>query len=151
MSTAGKAARLQALGANHVIALSDGPLAEAVQKLTTGRGADVILDTVGGNVTGQALSSLGPFGRLVHLGYSAGTALTIDSLDLISKPCTILGFNILLVPPERAATDLDEVIALATQGKYRSVVDRTCPMAEVAEATRYLDERRAVGKVVLTF
>jgi NADPH2:quinone reductase len=38
VSTAGKAARLQALGVNHVIALSDGPLAEAVQKLTTGRG-----------------------------------------------------------------------------------------------------------------
>jgi NADPH:quinone reductase len=150
VSTAGKAARLQALGANHVIALSDGPLAEAVQELTTGKGADVILDTVGGNVTGQALSSLGPFGRLVHLGYSAGTTLTIDSLDLISKPCTILGFNILLVPAERSATDLDEVIALAAQGKYRSVVDRTFPMAEVADATRYLDERRAVGKVVLT-
>jgi NADPH:quinone reductase len=151
VSTAGKATRLQALGTNHVIALSDGPLAEAVQMLTTSRGADVILDTVGGDVTGRTLSSLGPFGRLVHLGYSAGTTLTIDSLDLISKPCTILGFNILLVPPERSATDLDEVIALAAQGKYRSVVDRTFPMAEVAEATRYLDERRAVGKVVLTF
>jgi NADPH2:quinone reductase len=106
----------------------------------------VILDTVGGNVTGQALSGLGPFGRLVHLGYSAGTTLTIDSLDLISKPCTILGFNILPVPAERSAADLDEVIALAAQGKYRSIVGRTFPMAEVAEATRYLDERRAFGK-----
>jgi NADPH:quinone reductase-like Zn-dependent oxidoreductase len=87
---------------------------------------------------------------LVHLGYSAGTTLTIHSLDLISKPCTILGFNILLVPATRSAADLDEVMILAAQGKYRSMVDRRFHMAEVVDATRYLDERRAVGKVVLT-
>jgi NADPH2:quinone reductase len=151
VSTAGKAARLRALGADHVVALSDGPLAEQMQKLTEGKGADVVLDTVGGDVTGQALSSLGSFGRLVHLGYSAGTTLTIDSLDLIAKPSTIIGFNIFLVQAERSAKDLDEVIALAGQAKYRAVVDKTFPMSEVAEATRYLDERKAIGKVVLTF
>ena len=151
VSTAGKAARLQALRADHVVALSDGPLAEQMQKLTEGKGADVVLDTVGGDVTGQALSSLASFGRLVHLGYSAGTTLTIDSLDLIAKPSTIIGFNIFLVQAERSAKDLDEVIALAAQAKYRAVVDKTFPMSEVAEATRYLDERKAIGKVVLTF
>ena len=151
MSTAGKAARLQSLGANHVMALSDGPLAKQIEKLTEERGADVVLDTVGGDVTGQALSSLASFGRLVHLGYSAGTTLTIDSLDLIAKPATIIGFNILLVPEERCAKDIEEVLALAAKAKYRVVVDRTFSMSEVAEATRYLDERKAVGKVVLSF
>jgi NADPH:quinone reductase len=151
VSTAGKAERLQALGADHVLALADGPLGEQVQDLTEGTGADVVLDTIGGDVTGQALSSLAPFGRLVHVGYSAGTSLKIDSLDLISKPSTILGFNIFLVPTERSAKDIDEVIALAAKKKYRAVIDKTFPMSEVAEATRYLDERKAVGKVVLTF
>jgi NADPH:quinone reductase len=150
-STARKAERLQAMGADHVVALSDGPLAEQSYKLTDGKGADVVLDTVGGDLTGQALSGLASFGRLVHLGYSAGTTLTIDSLDLISKPSTINGFNIFLVPEERSAKDADEVIALAAQGKYRAVVDKTFPMSEVAEATRYLDARKAFGKVVLTF
>jgi NADPH:quinone reductase len=122
-----------------------------VQDLTEKKGADLVLDTVGGDLTGQALSSLASFGRLVHLGYSAGTRLTIDSLDLISKPSTILGFNILLVPAERSAKDIDEVIALAAKKKFRAVVDRTFPMSQVVEATRYLDERKAFGKVVLTF
>src|SRR5215510_5361266 len=149
VSSAGKAARLQALGADHVIVLSDGPLAEQVQELTESKGAHVVLDTVGGDVTGQALSSLASFGRLVHLGYSAGTTLTIDSLDLIAKPATIIGFNILLVPAERSAKDVDEVITLAAQAKYRAVVDKTFPTSEVAEATRCLDERKVFGKVVL--
>jgi NADPH:quinone reductase len=151
VSTPGKAERLQTLGADHVLALSDGPLAEQVQDLTEKKGADVVLDTVGGDVTGQALSSLASFGRLVHLGYSAGTSLKINSLDLISKPSTILGFNIFLVQAERSAKDIDDVLALAAKKKYRAVVDKTFPMSEVAEATRYLDERKAVGKVVLTF
>jgi NADPH:quinone reductase len=111
----------------------------------------VVLDTVGGDVTGQALSSLTSFGRLVHLGYSAGSRLKIDSLDLISKPCTILGFNIFLVPAERSGKDIDDVIDLASKKKYRAIVDKIFPMSEVAEATRYLDERKVVGKVVLTF
>src|SRR5262249_26652502 len=125
VSTAWKTARLQALGADHVVALSDGPLAEQVQKLTDVKGADVVLDTVGGDLTGRAVSALAMFGRLVHLGYSAGTTLTIDSLDLISKSSTIIGFNIFLAPEERSAKDIDEVIALAAKAKYRAVVDRT--------------------------
>lgn len=102
-------------------------------------------------MTGRALSSLASFGRLVHLGYSAGTTLTIDSLDLIAKPSTIIGFNSLLVPSEHSATDLDEVVDLSARGRYLAVVGRTFPASEVAEATRYLDEKSAVGKVVLTF
>ena len=42
-------------------------------------------------------------------------------------------------------------MALATQKKYSAVVEKTFPAAEVAEATRYLDERKAVGKIVLAF
>jgi len=116
VSTAGKAANLQSLGADHVVALSGGPLAEQVRGLTKGKGSDVVLDSVGGDVTGQALSSLASFGRLVHLGYSAGTTLRIDSLDLIWKPSTIIGFNTLLVPSERSARNLDEVVDLSARG-----------------------------------
>jgi NADPH2:quinone reductase len=146
-----KVAKLHTLGADHVVALSDGSLADHLQELTDARGADVVLDTVGGELTGEAVSALAAFGRLIHLGYSAGTTLTIDSLDLISKPSTIVGFNILLEPEERSAKDTEAVIALAAKEKYGVVVDRTFPMSDVAEATQYLDERRAVGKVVLCF
>ncbi len=73
VSTAGKAARLQTMGADHVVALSDGPLAEQAHKLTDGKGVDVVLDTVGGDLTGQALSSLASFGRLVRPRSSGST------------------------------------------------------------------------------
>lgn len=150
VSTPEKAAKLQGLGAHHVVALSGAPLAEQVQGVTAGKGADAVLDPIGGEATGKALTSLAPSGRLVHLGYSAGMTLTINSLDLIAKPSRILGFNIFMEPADRAAKDLDEVVAMAARKDYRAVVDRTFPLAQVAEATRHLDERRGVGKVVLT-
>jgi NADPH2:quinone reductase len=70
--TAGKAANLRSLGADHVVALSGGPLAEQVRGLTKGKGSDVVLDSVGGDVTGQALSSLASFGRLVTSATARG-------------------------------------------------------------------------------
>jgi NADPH:quinone reductase-like Zn-dependent oxidoreductase len=77
--------------------------------------------------------------------------LTISSLDFVAKASSILGFNIFLVAPERAAKDLDEVIALAAQGKHRAVVDKVFPAAEVVAATAHLEQRKGAGKVVLTF
>src|SRR4030095_5216279 len=69
VSTPEKAAEIEDLGADHIVALSDG------------KGADLVLDPVGGEVTGKALSAVSTFGRLVHLGYSAGMTLTLNSLD----------------------------------------------------------------------
>jgi NADPH2:quinone reductase len=151
VSTPEKARSVQGLGANHVIALSGPSLAEQVQGLTDGKGANVVLDPVGGDLTGKALGALGAFGRLVHLGYSGGMSLTINSLDLIAKPTRILGFNIFLVPADRSAKDLDEVVTLAAAGKYRALVNKTFPMDRVVEATHHLDERKGAGRVVLTF
>jgi NADPH2:quinone reductase len=150
VSKAEKAAEIKDLGADHTVALSGAPLAEQVQALTDGKGADLVLDPVGGEATGKALSAVSTFGRLVHLGYSAGMTLTLNSLDFVAKASSIFGFNIFLVAPERAAKDLDEVVALAAQGKYRALVDQTFPLAEVAAATAHLDERKGAGKVVLT-
>ena len=118
-----------------------------MQKLTDGKGADLVLDPVGGEVTGQALAAVATGGRLVHLGYSAGRSLTINSLDFVAKASSILGFNIFFQP----AQDFDEVVALAAQRKYRAPVDKTFPAAQVVEATGYLDRRKGAGKVVLTF
>jgi len=118
-----RASEIRGLGADHFVALSAGPLAKAVQKLTEGNGADLVLASVGGEVTGQAFSAVSKFGRLVHLGYSAGMTLTINSLDFVRNAPTILGFNIFLQTPKRSGKDHDEVLALAAAKKYRAFVD----------------------------
>jgi NADPH2:quinone reductase len=146
-----RASEIRGLGANHVLALSAGPFAEAVQKLTEGKGANLVVDPIGGEFTGQAFSTVSKYGRLVHLGAGAGMTLIINSPDLVRNASTILGFNIFLQTPERLAKDHDEVVALAAAKKYRAFVNKTFPAAEVAEATRHLESGKGAGKVVLTF
>src|SRR6202521_4851972 len=81
ISTAGsaaKAARARELGFEDVIDLTSEGLADGVRRITAGRGVDIVIDSIGGSVTGEALSSLGHGGVLVTLGYSAGRKTTID-------------------------------------------------------------------------
>src|SRR5580700_4316935 len=70
ISTAGstaKAAKAHELGFDDVIDLTAEALADGVRRITAGRGADIVIDSVGGVATGDALSSLGPGGVLISL------------------------------------------------------------------------------------
>src|SRR3984893_16703814 len=75
ISTAGsaaKAARARELGFENVIDLTTEGLAEGVRRITAGAGVDIVIDSIGGSLTGEALSSIGLGGVLITLGYSAG-------------------------------------------------------------------------------
>ena len=80
-----KAEQARALGFDNVIDLSAESLTEGVARLTGGRGADIVIDSVGGALTGHALATLALGGVLTSLGYSAGRTTTIDVTDLIWK------------------------------------------------------------------
>jgi len=150
VSTSEKAERVKDLGADHVVVLSDGPLESQVRELTAGRGVDAVLDPIGGNVTGQAVAALAEFGRLAHFGNAAGSTLTLRSRDLVRNAVTIIGFNRFKVSADGYTQDLHEVVQLAARGRYRTALDRTFPIEQIAEATRHFEEGRGVGKVILT-
>jgi NADPH2:quinone reductase len=150
VSTPAKAEPVKDLGADYIVALSDGPLEEQVRALTGGRGVDAVLDPIGGDVTGQALAALAEFGRLAHFGSAAGPTLSLQSADLVRNAVTIIGFNRLKVPADACTQDLHEVVQLAARGRYRTALDRAFPIEQIVEATRHFEESRGVGKVVLT-
>jgi NADPH:quinone reductase-like Zn-dependent oxidoreductase len=87
-----KAAQARARGFDDVIDLSAESLANGVARLTGGRGVDVVIESVGGALTGQALATLALHGVLTSLGYSAGRKTTIDVTDLIWKRASMSGF-----------------------------------------------------------
>ena len=126
-------------------------------RLTDGKGVDVALDSIGGAITGEALKSVAPGGRVVQMGYPAGTDLNVSSLTLIwsalgaGGSTTIQGFNIYFQPPEAYAEAWATILPLLSTGKVKPSIDRTYALAEAAEATRHLIEDRPFGKVVLTF
>jgi NADPH2:quinone reductase len=152
ISTAGsatKAARARELGFKDVIDLTTEGLADGVRRITAGSGADIVIESIGGTVTSEALSSLGVGGVLVTLGYSAGRKTTIDVTDLIWKRARMAGFSLFAQSPTAIATAWRDIIPLIVGGSVKPIVERVYPLEEAGEALRHLTEDRPFGKVVL--
>src|SRR5258708_7439530 len=145
-----KAEQAKALGFNEVIDTSREKLSDGVCRITGGYGADIVIDGIGGEVLSEALATLAPGGSLTTLGYSAGRKTTIDVTDLIWKQASITSF-ILFAQPQAAWADAwNTIVALLQSGAIKPIVAKTFPLAEAADALRYLVEGRPFGRVVLT-
>ena len=101
--SAGKAARARELGFENVVDLATEGLADSVRRITAGKGVDIVIESIGGAVTSEALSSLGLGGVLITLGYSAGRKTTIDVTDLIWKRARMAGFSLFAQSPTAIA------------------------------------------------
>ena len=110
-----------------------------------------MLDAVGGDILQRSFEVLAPFGRAVTYGAASG--------DLISVPVTsifalksLAGFNLTawrMARPEQARAEMDELAGYFAAGKLTTAVHATVPLAEAAEAHRLLDDRAALGRVLL--
>src|SRR5882724_8295896 len=152
ISTAGsaaKAARARELGFEDVIDLTAEGLADGVRRITAGKGIDIVIESIGGTVTGEALSSLGLGGVLITLGYSGGPKTTIDVTDLIWKGARMAGFSLFAQSPTAIAAAWRDIIPLIEGGSVKPIVERVYPLGEAGEALRHLTEDRPFGKVVL--
>jgi NADPH:quinone reductase len=152
ISTAGSAAKVakaRALGFEDVVDLTAEGLAEGVRRITGGKGVDIVIESIGGAVTSEALSSLGLGGVLITLGYSAGRKTTIDVTDLIWKRARMAGFSLFAQSPAAIATAWRDVVPLIVGGSVKPIVERVYRFSEAGEALRHLIEDRPFGKVVL--
>src|SRR5689334_7296844 len=145
-----KAEQAKALGFNEVIDTSLEKLADGVRRITGGYGADIVIDGIGGEVLSDAIGALALEGSLTTLGYSASRKTTIDVINLIVPQASIRGLN-MFVQPQAAVTDAWNVIVpLLKSGAIKPIVAKTFPLAEAADALRYLIDGRPFGRVVLT-
>src|SRR5216684_874960 len=142
-----KSEQAKALGFNEVIDTSVEKLGDGVRRITGGYGADIVIDGVGGEVLSEALGALAMDGSLTTLGYSASRTATIDVTNLIWKRASIKSF-ILFAQPQADAWNA--IVPLLQSGAIKPIVAKTFPLAEAAEALRYLVEGRPFGRVVLT-
>jgi len=145
-----KAAQAKALGFDEVVDLSSETLSDGVRRITDGYGSDIVIDAIGGPILGEALSTLAPGGSLTTLGYAAGRNATIDVTNLIWKGASILSFMLFAQPPAAFAEAWRIITRLIQSGGIKPIVAKTFPLADAAEALRYLTEDRPFGRVVLT-
>jgi NADPH:quinone reductase len=145
-----KAQQARSLGFDEVIDLSEEKLRDGVRRITEGYGVDIAIDAIGGEILSEALSTLAAGGSLTTLGYSAGRKTTIDVTDLIWKRASMKSFSLFAQPAEAWATAWGVIFSLLHSGAVKPIVAKTFPLAEAADALRYLVEGRPFGRVVLT-
>ncbi|MEM5277101.1 NADPH:quinone oxidoreductase family protein [Cupriavidus taiwanensis] len=157
-STEAKRADALRRGASH--ALAPAGLAGAVKALTDGRGADVVVDPVGGELFQQALRAAAANARILSIGFASGTIPQAPVNLLLVKNLTLHGFffgrYIGWTPAnERAqhAAALQQVMATlfdwAAQGKLAPTVSATYPITGLGDALAALESRQVVGKVAI--
>ena len=144
-----KAEQARALGFDDVIDLSAESLAAGVARITGGRGVDVVIESVGGALTGQALATLALNGVLTSLGYSAGRKTMIDVTDLIWKRASMSGFSLFAQSHAVKAAAWATILPLLASGRVKPIVERAYKLDDAAEALRHLIEDRPFGRVVL--
>ena len=132
-------------------ALSGQQIIEAVLRSTDGNGADVVLDTVGGQTFADSLHLLAHGGRLVAMANVALEPSTIDTRDFYPKNARILGFQITSLTEHGydPRADLTELLDALATDRFFVPIAMTFPLSEAAEAHRYIESRQAFGRVLL--
>jgi NADPH:quinone reductase len=148
--TAEKCARVRDLGADAAINYEQDDFEAEVLRLTDGRGVDLLLETVGGEVYVKSLRVLAPGGRLIALGSSSGGAPALSAEIPPGRTQRRFSITSTLMENPRAIEQLDEIFELMLSGRLKVIVDRVFPLADAVLAHRYIAERRNFGKVVLT-
>jgi len=155
VSTAGSSAKESAAAADgglrqvEIVNLERESLADGLARLAPG-GVDVVIDALGGPLTGQAVGGLARGGRSVVMGYAAGTETTMRVTEMMWKLAHVSGFSLFAASAEEQAEAYAAVLPLLANGEITPAHDRSFPLEQAPEALRHLIEERPFGKVTLT-
>jgi NADPH2:quinone reductase len=147
-----KLARVGELGADFLINYSEVDFQSEVLRLTEGRGVDIVLEQVGGDVLTRSIACLAPVdGRLILYGRSSGGLPDLNAADLFTRNISIITLHLGMPvwTPDRHDEAFAEILALVAAGTLRPIIDRVLPLEDAAQAFRHLGARQAVGKVLL--
>ncbi|WP_405911721.1 zinc-binding dehydrogenase [Streptomyces sp. NBC_00963] len=156
IATTTSASKTQALydqGAHHVIDMSSQDQVSTVAEITGNRGVDVVIDSVGGTVLDDNLTSMAVRGRLVQVGRMGSARAEIDLTILWRKRLTLIGVTFRTRTEEerldciRAAER--DLLDLWERRVIVPVVDRTFAMADVAAAYDHMTRSGHIGKIAL--
>ncbi|HSE10563.1 MAG TPA: NADPH:quinone oxidoreductase family protein [Nocardioidaceae bacterium] len=151
VSTEEKARVAKAAGADEAL-LVDGFLA-GVKEVTGGKGVDVVLDVVGGDLMTDSLRALAPLGRLLVVGFTAGAIPEVKVNRLLLNNIDVRGVGwgaFAMMRPGFMRKQWEELVPMMESGVVDPPIGTALPLEEVRQALTDMAERRATGKSVLT-
>ncbi|QTE39077.1 zinc-binding alcohol dehydrogenase family protein [Mucilaginibacter gossypii] len=155
ITTAGSASKAKAAelaGFENVINLENESINEGVMRITGGKGVDIVIDSVGGNLTGNAIKALARNGIIVNIGYSAGAQFTANITDFVWKGLQMRGQSLSgWFTAEQQQYVWNQLLPLLANGSVKPTVAKVFDAADAPEAQRYLIEEKPFGKVLIKF
>ena len=133
------------LGAEHGINYRKQDLTAEVQKITGGKGAEIVCENIGDpELFPKAFAALAMRGRMVTAGGHGGGVVPLHIFNLYAKNTTIYGST------EQTTEDMVESLKAAADGHLTALIDQVLPLSEAVRAHQIIEGRGGTGKVLLT-
>lgn len=129
-------------------------LEDFAKKSTAGQGYNVVLDLVGGPYVAASIRVLAQKGRIMIIATMAGSEITLQLGQLLSKRAHLIGTILRARPVDEIAEVMrafsQHVVPMFAAEKLRPVIDKTFPLSDIQEAHRYQETNQSFGKIVLS-
>ena len=148
--TAAKKADLLKLGADHVIVTDEEDLVVRVNEITSGKGARVVFDPIGGRILESLAAATAPKGIIFEYGALASEPTPYPLFTALAKHLTIRAYTLFELPPDPVFPKAKQYIFdhLAS-GAFKPLIDKTFRFAEIVQAHRYMESNAQIGKIVV--
>jgi NADPH:quinone reductase-like Zn-dependent oxidoreductase len=149
--TAAKKAELLKLGADYVIVTDEEDLVGRVNEISSGKGARIVFDPIGGKILESLAAATASKGIIFEYGALAPEPTPYPLFTALAKYLTVRAYTLFELTPDPAFPSAKRYIFdhLAS-GAFRPVIDKTFPFAEIVEAHRYMESNAQIGKIVVT-
>ena len=142
----------KSLGSDITINYTNQDFESEIDVITQGKGVDLVLECVGGEVLEKSVRCLSSYGKLISYGNASGVPANLTSTDITSANRTVIGFSMGRSPVGTLdhQTAMSKLFPMIIEGKAKLIVDSVLPMHEEAKAHHHLANRGTKGKVILT-
>lgn len=150
-SSAEKLERVKALGADVCIDYTKEDFLPAVKDATDGKGVELVLESVGGDVFDKSMAALRPLGRLIVFGIASADARRPDVREMLFKNLWVIGLHLgaLMANPDVAKASSERLFGLLSTGRIVPQIGHVLSLDEAARAQDLLGDRGNYGKVVI--
>lgn len=150
--TSRKRGELLSLGAGYVIATGEEDLPKRVAEITGGKGARIIFDPVAGPYIETLAAAAAPGGTIFEYGSLSMQPTPFPLVPALSKGLSIRGYSLMAIrsDPKLLKTATQYIYDRLQDGRLKPKIARTFPLAQAADAYKYLESNEQIGKVVIT-
>jgi NADPH:quinone reductase-like Zn-dependent oxidoreductase len=151
-TTVAKKEALLKAGAKHIIVTSEQDIVEEVKNISEGKGADVILDPVGGPLFAKLISAIADRGQVFIYGAMSQELTPFPIFDVLMKCPVIKGYTAFEVigNPVVLQSAVEFINAGLAAGKLTPIISKVFPLDQVVEAHQFMEGNQHTGKIVLT-